>query len=58
MERAAIVLDKTGNTSSGSIPLALAAAADMGRIHPGDNVLFCGFGAGMTWASAVVRWGA
>ncbi|MDA8374696.1 MAG: hypothetical protein M0Z91_10715 [Actinomycetota bacterium] len=52
------MLDKTGNTSSGSIPLALAAAADMGRIHPGDNVLFCGFGAGMTWASAVVRWGA
>ncbi|MDA8117560.1 MAG: ketoacyl-ACP synthase III [Actinomycetota bacterium] len=58
MERTAIVLDKTGNTSSGSIPLALAAAADMGRIHPGDYVLFCGFGAGMTWASAVVRWGA
>ncbi|MDA8397236.1 MAG: ketoacyl-ACP synthase III [Actinomycetota bacterium] len=58
MDRTAIVLDTTGNTSSGSIPLALAAAADMGRIHPGDYVLFCGFGAGMTWASAVVRWGA
>ncbi len=56
MERTSIVLDTTGNTSSGSIPLALAAAADKGALHPGDNVLFCGFGAGMTWASAVVRW--
>lgn len=56
MERTSIVLDTMGNTSSGSIPLALADAADKGKLHPGDNVLFCGFGAGMTWASAVVRW--
>ena len=57
-ERSAIILDTTGNTSSASIPLALTAAADAGRLAPGDLVLFSGFGAGMTWASAVVRWGA
>ncbi|WP_298208369.1 beta-ketoacyl-ACP synthase III [Ferrimicrobium sp.] len=56
LDRTALVLDKTGNTSSGSIPLALADAANAGRISNGDLVLFTGFGAGMTWASAVVRW--
>jgi 3-oxoacyl-[acyl-carrier-protein] synthase-3 len=56
-ERSAIVLDRTGNTSSASIPLALAAAADEGRVADGDLVLLSGFGAGMTWASAVWRWG-
>lgn len=57
MERTAMVLETTGNTSSASIPLALASAADAGRLKDGDLVLLCGFGAGMTWASAVVRWG-
>jgi 3-oxoacyl-[acyl-carrier-protein] synthase-3 len=56
LERTALVLDKTGNTSSGSIPLALADAAGAGRLADGDLVLFTGFGAGMTWASALVRW--
>ncbi len=55
-EKAVTVLDRTGNTSSASIPLAIAAAADEGRIEPGDLVLLVGFGAGMTWASAVIRW--
>ncbi|MGH9296823.1 MAG: 3-oxoacyl-[acyl-carrier-protein] synthase III C-terminal domain-containing protein, partial [Acidimicrobiales bacterium] len=55
--RSAIVLDKTGNTSSASVPLAWATAADAGRLADGDLVLISGFGAGMTWASAVVRWG-
>jgi 3-oxoacyl-[acyl-carrier-protein] synthase III len=54
--RLVTVLEQTGNTSSASIPLALVAAADDGRIQPGDLVLLTGFGAGMTWASAVVRW--
>jgi 3-oxoacyl-[acyl-carrier-protein] synthase III len=49
-------LDRYGNTSSASIPIALAEAADTGRLHDGDLVLLSGFGAGMTWASAVVRW--
>ncbi|MGH9101694.1 MAG: beta-ketoacyl-ACP synthase III [Acidimicrobiales bacterium] len=57
MERTALVIEHTGNTSSGSVPLALADAADTGRLSDGDLVLLCGFGAGMTWASAVLRWG-
>jgi 3-oxoacyl-[acyl-carrier-protein] synthase-3 len=56
MERTAMVLERTGNTSSASIPLALADAADAGRLSPGDRVLLVGFGAGMTWASAVIKW--
>ncbi len=56
LERASIVLDKTGNTSAASIPLALNQALDDGRISNGDLVLFVGFGAGMSAASAIVRW--
>ncbi len=56
VDRASIVLDHTGNTSAASVPLALAAALDAGRVTDGDLVLFVGFGAGMTSASAVVRW--
>jgi 3-oxoacyl-[acyl-carrier-protein] synthase III len=58
LDRASIVLDRTGNTSAASIPLALADALDRGRVCQGDLVLFVGFGAGMTAASAVVRWSA
>ena len=57
MEKAATVLHYTGNTSSASIPLALCDALDAGRVQPGDLVLLVGFGAGMTAASAVIRWG-
>jgi 3-oxoacyl-[acyl-carrier-protein] synthase-3 len=55
-ERAAIVLDRTGNTSSASIPLALVDAIEEGRLEDGDLVLLTGFGAGMTWGSALLRW--
>ncbi len=57
MERAATVLHRTGNTSSASIPLALADALDAGRVRQGDLVLLVGFGAGMTAASAILQWG-
>jgi 3-oxoacyl-[acyl-carrier-protein] synthase-3 len=57
MEKAATVLQYTGNTSSASIPLALADALDAGRVQHGDLVLLVGFGAGMTAASAILRWG-
>jgi 3-oxoacyl-[acyl-carrier-protein] synthase-3 len=57
MERAAVVLERTGNTSSASIPLALADALDSGRVANGDLVLFVGFGGGMTAASCVLQWG-
>jgi 3-oxoacyl-[acyl-carrier-protein] synthase-3 len=56
MDRVSTVLDRTGNTSSASVPLALADALDQGKAKDGDLVLFVGFGAGMTAASAVVRW--
>jgi 3-oxoacyl-[acyl-carrier-protein] synthase III len=56
MERTAVVLDHTGNTSSASIPLALVDAIDDNRLSPGDLIMFVGFGAGMTWASAIFRW--
>ena len=49
-------LDRYGNTSAASIPIALAEAADAGRIAEGDLVLLSGFGSGMTWASALLRW--
>ena len=55
-ERAVVNIDRYGNTSAASIPIALAEAADDGRLRPGALVLVCGFGAGMTWASAVLRW--
>ena len=57
IERAATVIHRTGNTSSASIPLALADALDEGRVRPGDLVLLVGFGGGMTAASCVIRWG-
>ena len=56
-ERMASVIGHTGNTSAASIPLALVDAAEHGRLRDGDLVLLAGFGAGMTWASAVWRWG-
>ena len=51
-----VCLDSYGNTSSASIPLAVDQARRAGRLHEGDTVLMTGFGAGMTWASAVVTW--
>jgi 3-oxoacyl-[acyl-carrier-protein] synthase III len=55
-DQTALVLQSTGNTSAASIPLALAEALDQDRVRDGDLVLLVGFGAGMTWASAVLRW--
>jgi 3-oxoacyl-[acyl-carrier-protein] synthase III len=57
VERTSMTVETNGNTSAASIPLALVHELELGNIKPGDNVLMCGFGAGMTWASAVVRWG-
>jgi len=56
MDRAVIALDRYGNTSSASIPLAFDIARQEGRIKSGDYALLTGFGAGMTWASSIVRW--
>jgi 3-oxoacyl-[acyl-carrier-protein] synthase-3 len=56
-ERTLVNIDRYGNTSAASIPLVLAEAADDGRLQPGDLVLLSGFGAGLTWGSALLRWG-
>ena len=56
MSKVSWVGNETGNTSSASIPLALFEAADTNRLKNGDNVLLVGFGAGMTAASAVIKW--
>ena len=56
-ERTIVNIERYGNTSAASIPLALAEAADAGRFAPGDTLLLSGFGAGMSWASAVLTWG-
>ena len=56
MSKVSWVGNETGNTSSASIPLALFEAADTNRLKTGDNVLLVGFGAGMTAASAVIKW--
>ena len=55
-ERTFANMDRWGNTSGASIPIALAEAAEAGRISSGDVVLLAGFGAGMSWASALLRW--
>ena len=54
-ERVYINVDRFGNTSSASIPIALDEAFHAGRICPGDLVGMVTFGAGLTWASAVIR---
>jgi 3-oxoacyl-[acyl-carrier-protein] synthase-3 len=46
-----------GNTSAATIPVALTEALEEGRIAPGDNIVFAAFGGGLSWGSAVYRWG-
>jgi len=55
-ERMVVNVDRYGNTSSGSIPLALADAQKDGRLKEGDLVLMTGMGAGLTWGSALMEW--
>jgi 3-oxoacyl-[acyl-carrier-protein] synthase-3 len=55
MERFIINIERYGNTSSASIPIALDEAVRDGRIKPGHTVLMCTLGAGISWGSALVR---
>lgn len=57
LEKTAIVIQRTGNSSSATVPTALCDAIEAGRVHDGSIVLLVGFGAGMTWGAAVLRWG-
>jgi 3-oxoacyl-[acyl-carrier-protein] synthase III len=56
MSKVMVNVDRYGNTSSASIPLALEQAVTEGRVGPGSVVMFVAFGAGFTWGSAVIRW--
>jgi 3-oxoacyl-[acyl-carrier-protein] synthase-3 len=49
-------LQRYGNTSAGSIPIVLDEAFQAGKIHRGDTLLLSGFGAGLTWGTALFRW--
>jgi len=56
MEQVFVNVEKYGNTSAASIPIAFCEAIEEKRLKPGDNLVMVGFGAGLTWAAAVVRW--
>jgi len=56
MSKVMVNVDRYGNTSSASIPLALEQAVREGRVTPGSVILLVAFGAGFTWGSAVIRW--
>ncbi|TAA48628.1 MULTISPECIES: ketoacyl-ACP synthase III [Corallincola] len=56
-EKAFVNIENYGNTSAATVPIALCEALEQGRIKPGDKILTAAFGAGLTWASALIRWG-
>jgi 3-oxoacyl-[acyl-carrier-protein] synthase III len=56
LDKCVINVDRYGNTSTASIPIATCEAIEQGRLEAGDKVVFVGFGAGLTWGSAVIRW--
>ena len=56
MSKVMVNVDRYGNTSSASIPLALEQAVQEGRVGPGSVIMLVAFGAGFTWGSAVIRW--
>lgn len=56
MERFFINIDRIGNTSSASIPIALDEALEAGAIEPNSNLVFCALGGGIAWGSALIRW--
>ncbi len=55
-DRLIVNLDKYGNTSAASIPIALNEAVLNGRVKPGDLLVMCGFGAGLAWGTTIIRW--
>jgi 3-oxoacyl-[acyl-carrier-protein] synthase-3 len=56
MEKAFVNIDKYGNTSSASIPIAIDEARKEGRLSKGDIVMLVAFGGGLTWGSSIIRW--
>lgn len=55
-DKVVVNLQKYGNTSTASIPIALCEAIEAGRVKPGDRLVFVGFGAGLTWAACALQW--
>lgn len=56
MERVFVNVDRYGNTSSASVPIAVCEAVEEGYLRPGDHVVLVGFGAGLTWGATVIQW--
>jgi len=56
MEKFYVNLDRYGNTSTASIPMAAVEAVETGKLKPGDKVVFVGFGAGLTWGALTTEW--
>ena len=56
LERTFVNVDRYGNTSAASIPIALCEAVEEGRVRPGAHILLAGFGGGLTWGASVLRW--
>ncbi len=56
MEKVYVNIDKYGNTSAASVPIALDEAVQTGKVHSGDYILLEAFGGGLTWASSLIRW--
>ncbi len=56
LDNVVLTVERHGNTSAASVPLALDEAVRDGRIQPGQLVLLEAFGAGFTWGSALIRW--
>ena len=57
MEKVFVNVDRYGNTSAASVPIALCEAFDAGRVRPGDTLALVAFGAGLTWASCIFQLG-
>ncbi|GAA5219295.1 ketoacyl-ACP synthase III [Corallincola platygyrae] len=57
IEKAFVNIENYGNTSAATVPIALCEALEQGHIKPGDKILTAAFGAGLTWASAILKWG-
>ena len=56
MEKVLVNVDKYGNTSTASIPIAAVEAVEKGQITPGDKLVLVGFGAGLTWGALTAEW--
>jgi len=56
-EKAFVNIEKYGNTSAATVPIAICEAVEQGRVKPGDNILLAAFGAGLTWGAGLLKWG-